>query len=72
MGKVNATDFLIEKNGELVSGSEPFARTLSPEQRETYEKIFDDFMEQWTQDNLQCFVIGFKTAVRMILESIAG
>lgn len=49
---------------------ESFIKALTPEQQKQYETISDAYMEQWALDNQDCFVIGFKLAVRMVLESM--
>ena len=71
MGDIDVVELLAERERIPISGSEAFIKTLSPEQQGKYEDIFNDFMKQWTLDNQASFVIGFKMAVRMILEAIA-
>lgn len=70
MGDIDVVEVLAERERIPISGSESFIKTLSLEQQGKYEDIFNDFMKQWTLDNQASFVIGFKMAVRMILESI--
>ncbi len=49
---------------------EAFIQSLTSEQQKQYEELSDAFMEQWGLDNQDCFMIGFKIAVRIFLEAI--
>ncbi len=71
MGEINVAESYAKRKREPLPDSESFFKALSPEQQKKYEEIFDDLMVQWTQDNQECFVLGFKMAVRMLLEVLA-
>ena len=48
-----------------------FISTLTEEQRQLYEKIQNSFMNRCSIGCGDCFTIGFKMAVRIILESLS-
>lgn len=71
MGEINVTESLAKEERKPIPGSNSFIKALTPEQQQKYEEIFDDLMIQWTLDNQECFVLGFKMAARMLLEVLA-
>lgn len=48
-----------------------FISTLTAEQRQIYEKIQNAFMDRCALEYKDCFITGFKMAVRLILESLS-
>lgn len=71
MGEINVTESFAKRKREPILDSDSFIKALTPDQQRKYEEIFDDLMAQWTLDNQECFVLGFKMAVRMLLEVLA-
>ena len=71
MGKIDIMEMLNVKKQSSTSDKESFIKTLTPEQQELYEKIENTFMERCALEYQECFITGFKTAVRMILESLS-
>ncbi len=70
LGRIDIMETLTVKKQSSTSDKESFIKTLTTEQQEQYEKIENAFMERCALEYQECFISGFKTAVRMILESL--
>ena len=69
-GKINVTEWLPIRKRKSHPDMDSFVKALTSEQQKQYEENLDSLMEQWALNNQDCFMIGFKIAVRMILESV--
>lgn len=70
MGEINIMESLPVRKKKRVSGEDAFIESLSLEQQEIYLKIVDSILDQCGEQIKDSFMIGFKMAVRMILEAI--
>lgn len=70
MGEFDAMEFLPVRNEIPSPDIDAFAKYLTPERQEQFKESMDRLMKQWLLSNQDCFIIGFKTAIRVILESI--
>ncbi len=70
MGRIDILENLPFRKQEPVPDEAAFIKTLTTEQQQLYEEIQDSFMERCALEYKDCFVTGFKMAIRIILESL--
>ena len=70
MGKIDIIETLSMHKRKPIPEGEIFTKTLSPEQQEMYERVINSFLDRWALDNQESFVMGFRMAVKMIVESL--
>jgi hypothetical protein len=71
-GNINVMENLPVKERNAVSGEDAFINSLSSEQKQTYEEILASYMDRCALENQDCFMVGFKMAVNLILECLSG
>ena len=69
-GNINVMENLPVKERNAVSGEDAFINSLSSEQKQTYEEILASYMDRCALENQDCFMIGFKMAVHILMESL--
>lgn len=72
MGQINVMESLPVRKRKRVPNEDSFIKSLSVEQQEIYLKIVDSILDQCGEQIKDSFMIGFKMAVKMILEAIAN
>lgn len=69
MGKIYVMESLPYRERSPVPGEDDLIKSLSAEQQKIYEGILNSVMDRDSLVYQDCFAIGFKMAVRMILEA---